>query len=288
MYYNIQAVLFYEIACFVFFLGFYFCSYSFGRQKIKLYICVRLKPVIISVDQTILIVLKGLLIGILVSAPMGPVGVLCIQRTLNKGRWHGLATGVGAMLSDVLYAMMVGMGMSFILAFVTQFQSAIQIFGSALLLLFGLVLFRSNPIRSFRQQKKNMSTYTQDLVTAFLITLSNPLIIFLFVGLFARLNLYNNDFSLWQHLIVFFSIALGAFIWWLLVTSVFSKLRNRFNLRKLWVVNRIIASVVIGIAALGIAYTALDEIGNKSIKGIGEKGIQILDTISGSMKHVER
>lgn len=234
-------------------------------------------------DQTISIVLKGLLIGILVSAPMGPVGVLCIQRTLNKGRWHGLATGVGAMVSDVLYAMMVGLGMSYVIVFITQYQSAIQILGSVLLLLFGLVLFRSNPIRSFRQQKRNKSTFTQDFVTAFLLTLSNPLIIFLFVGLFARLNLYNDGFSLWHHLIVFVSVAFGALIWWLLVTSVFGKLRNRFNLRKLWVVNRIIASVVIAIATLGIVYTALDEMGNNPVKGMEKKGIEILDTLSGSI-----
>ncbi|MFZ4456278.1 MAG: LysE family translocator [Bacteroidales bacterium] len=196
-----------------------------------------------------------MLIGILVSAPMGPVGALCIQRTLNKGRWHGFATGVGAMFSDVFYAIMVGMGMSYILNFISKNETAIQVIGSILLLGFGIVLFRSNPIKTFQEQKKNITTYTQDLVTAFFITLSNPLIIFLFIALFARLNYYNDDFTLGQHILGFASIAAGALLWWFIVTYFFGKLRSKFNLRRLWVLNRIIASIVISISLLGLAYS---------------------------------
>ena len=60
-------------------------------------------------------IFKGLLIGIIASAPMGPVGILCIQRTLNKGRWYGFITGIGAAVSDTIYALIVGLGMSFIM-----------------------------------------------------------------------------------------------------------------------------------------------------------------------------
>ena len=212
------------------------------------------------VDQTFYIILKGVLIGVLVSAPMGPVGALCIQRTLNKGRWHGFATGVGAMLSDVLYSIMVGMGMSYILNFISKNETVIQIVGSALLFAFGVMLFRTNPIKSFQQQRKNITTFTQDFVTAFFITLSNPLIIFLFVALFARLNYYNSDFTLGQHILGFASIASGALLWWFLVTFLFGKLRSRFNLRRLWVLNRVIASIVIAISLLGLAYSMFYEV----------------------------
>ena len=59
-------------------------------------------------------IFKGILIGVIASAPMGPVGILCVQRTLNKGRWFGLATGVGAAASDIIYAGFAGFGMSFL------------------------------------------------------------------------------------------------------------------------------------------------------------------------------
>jgi len=66
------------------------------------------------------LILKGILIGIIASAPMGPVGILCIQRTLNKGRWYGFATGLGAAISDMLYALITGLGMSFIMDFISS------------------------------------------------------------------------------------------------------------------------------------------------------------------------
>ena len=69
------------------------------------------------------LILKGILIGIIASAPMGPVGILCIQRTLNKGRWYGFATGLGAAISDMLYALITGLGMSFIMDFISSPQA---------------------------------------------------------------------------------------------------------------------------------------------------------------------
>lgn len=76
---------------------------------------------------------KGLLIGILVSAPMGPVGMLCIQRTLSKGRWHGFVTGLGAMVSDIIYAMLTSLGMGVVVNFVEANQAPLQLAGSLVL-----------------------------------------------------------------------------------------------------------------------------------------------------------
>ena len=117
---------------------------------------------------------KGFIIGVVVSAPLGPVGVLCIQRTLNKGRWYGFITGLGASLSDIAYALLTGYGMS------------LQLFGSIMLLAFGIYTFRSNPVSSIRPVSTNKGSYFHNFITAFAVTLSNPLIIFLFIGLFAR------------------------------------------------------------------------------------------------------
>ena len=88
------------------------------------------------IEAIIFELVKGVVIGIMASAPMGPVGVLCLQRTINKGRWYGFITGLGAALSDILYALLTGYGMSFMDEFITRNQFALQLFGSALLLLF--------------------------------------------------------------------------------------------------------------------------------------------------------
>ena len=85
-------------------------------------------------------IFKGMMIGVIASAPMGPVGILCVQRTLNKGRWYGLATGVGAAVSDIIYAAIAGYGMSFVMDLINNDQNRfyLQIAVSVMLLFFGL------------------------------------------------------------------------------------------------------------------------------------------------------
>ena len=96
------------------------------------------------------LLVKGLIVGVVVSAPLGPVGVLCIQRTLNKGRWYGFVTGLGAALSDIGYALITGYGMSFMDDFLAKNQVLLQIIGSIMLFFFGIYTFRSNPAQSIR------------------------------------------------------------------------------------------------------------------------------------------
>ncbi len=92
--------------------------------------------------EVIVAILHGIVIGILMSAPMGPIGMLCIQRTLNKGRKSGLYTGIGAALSDFVYALLAGLGMSMIIDFVENNQAQLQLFGSFVLLGFGIYIAR--------------------------------------------------------------------------------------------------------------------------------------------------
>ena len=143
-----------------------------------------------TVELLIYIIFRGLAIGILVSAPMGPIGVLCIQRTLNKGRRSGLATGIGASLSDLFYAMLTGFGLSIVVDFIENNQAPLQIAGSLVLTCFGIYLYRQNPARNIRKRLNQKSSFTQDFASSFLLTLSNPLILLLLIGLFARLNFY--------------------------------------------------------------------------------------------------
>ena len=143
-------------------------------------------------------IFKGILIGVIASAPMGPVGVLCVQRTLNKGRWYGFVTGVGAAVSDIIYAGVTGLGMSLIVDFVSNQQNRfyLQIIGSFLLLAFGVYTYRSDPTRNLRNSGPNKGTLVHNFVTAFLVTLSNPLIIFLFLACYAQFAFVLPNLSL--------------------------------------------------------------------------------------------
>ena len=127
------------------------------------------------------IIVKGMVIGIMCSAPMGPVGILCVQRTLNKGRWYGFVTGIGATLSDFIYALITGFGMSFVMELIDNPQNKffLQISGSILLFCFGVYCFKSDPRKKVHESRKNQKgTLKHNFWTAFFVTFSNPLIIF--------------------------------------------------------------------------------------------------------------
>lgn len=193
---------------------------------------------------------KGLLIGILVSAPMGPVGMLCIQRTLSKGRWHGFVTGLGAMVSDIIYAMLTSLGMGVVVNFVEANQAPLQLVGSLVLSVFGYYIYQSNPVKNLRKQKERKLSFTQDFITAFLLTFSNVLIVLLYIGLFARFGFILPDHSLGMIIGGIICIGIGAISWWLFITYIVSKLRKWFNVRGIWLMNRIVGSTIIILSSI--------------------------------------
>lgn len=198
------------------------------------------------------LLIKGIMVGVVVSAPLGPVGVLCIQRTLNKGRWFGFVTGLGAALSDICYALITGYGMSFMDDFILKHHIFLQAAGSVMLLAFGIYTFRSNPVKSLRPTSTNRGTYLHNFVTAFFVTFSNPLIIFLFIGLFARFSFVMPGSPLELQLVGYLAILIGALLWWFGITYFVNKVRTRFNVRGIWILNRIIGIAVMIASVVGI------------------------------------
>lgn len=190
-------------------------------------------------------IFKGMLIGIIASAPMGPVGVLCVQRTLNKGRWYGLVTGAGAAVSDIIYAAFTGLGMSFVMDFVNDAQNKfyLQIIGSILLLIFGIYTYRSDPTRNIHQSSSKKGSLFHNGLTAFLVTFSNPLIVFLFMAAFAQFAfvLPNHPFEM---SVGFLSIVAGAMLWWFGLTWLVDKVGSKFDNSGLKIINQVIGSVV--------------------------------------------
>jgi threonine/homoserine/homoserine lactone efflux protein len=187
-----------------------------------------------------------MLIGMVASAPMGPVGILCVQRTLNKGRWYGFVTGIGAAVSDIIYAGITGFGMAFVMDFVNNDQNKfyLQIIGSVLLLAFGVYTYRSDPTKNMRQSGMQRGTIWYNMWTAFLVTFSNPLIIFLFMALFAQFAFVIPDHP-FEMVIGFASIVGGALLWWYGLSWLVDKVRTIFDAQGIRIINRIIGAVVI-------------------------------------------
>lgn len=191
------------------------------------------------------IIVKGMIVGIICSAPMGPIGVLCVQRTLNKGRWYGFVTGLGAALSDLIYALVAGFGMSFVMELIDNPQNKfyLQIFGSILLFTFGLYCYRSDPRKKIHESKNQKGTLIHNFLTAFIVTFSNPLIILLFIATFAQFAFVVPDHPVEMSL-GYLSIIGGALLWWYGLTWFIDKLRAMFSMDTILIINRIIGTVV--------------------------------------------
>ncbi|MDY9919449.1 Threonine/homoserine/homoserine lactone efflux protein [Porphyromonadaceae bacterium KH3R12] len=196
---------------------------------------------------------KGFLIGLLVSAPMGPINMLTIQRTLNRGRWHGFMTGLGATLSDLVYALITLVGLSFVADFFDEYEQIIQILGSVILFFFGLRVFQSNPLRDWTPNKLPQETrYLKDFVSSFLLTFSNVAIILVLIGLYARFsfNPLADGKTFFVAGLIAFTAAL--FIWWFLLTTMVSRLRKHFNRRGLVLLNRSVGTLLMLLGLGGI------------------------------------
>ena len=192
------------------------------------------------------VIVKGLLIGIVASAPMGPVGILCVQCTLNKGRIYGLITGLGAAVSDIIYALITGYGLSFIYDFIHNRTALfwLQLIGAALMFVFGVHTFRTNPAKNTHNVSRNKSSLVQNGVTGFFLAFSNPLLVLLFLALFTPFNFMLPELALYNQFIGYAAIFGGAMLWWLFITYVVSKLRERFDVRGVWMINKVIGTLV--------------------------------------------
>lgn len=203
-------------------------------------------------ESIIYMIWRGFAVGVLISAPMGPVGILCIQRTLDKGRHAGFYTGVGAAISDIFYCLLTGFGLSFIEEFIERNQNVIQLVGSIVLIAFSIYLFRKDPSSPLRRPVPQNVSARKNILGGFLFTFSNPLIIFLIIGLFARFNFTSPEIKGAYYAIGYLFIIVGALAWWYGITYAIEKVRSRFNMRAMKIMNITIGVVILIFACVGI------------------------------------
>lgn len=198
------------------------------------------------------IILTGFLIGFVLSIPVGPIAVLCIQRTLNRGKYHGWITGIGASTSDVFYATLAIFGLSFVVDFINTHEMIIEIIGAVVFFFLGIKLYKENPSANLSTENVRKESYLQDYLTAFGLTISNPLIIFLFITVFAQTEFVNSQTSIYQIVIALVSVFIGACTWWFLLTSLVNLLRNKINVRGLGLLNKLSGGMLIILAIVGL------------------------------------
>ena len=203
----------------------------------------------------ILFFLKALLVGLTAAIPLGPLGIMCIQRTLSKGRWAGFAVGLGSSVADTFYATIALLSVSYISQFLDRNRIWVMLIGGAIVLGIGLQIALKNPIKDLRRPIAGSlsSRRARDLLKGFLMTITNPGALVLMLGLFAFFGLDLGDGSHPEAAgFVLGGIFLGTAAWWFLLSSGISLFRKRFRLRQIIAINRIsgILIAVIGLSSL--------------------------------------
>lgn len=207
------------------------------RMKRRIFDC-RIDELIYFCEMLFSLFIQGLIVGFLVSVPLGPIGVFVVQRTVNKSRSAGLFSGMGAATSDTFYAIVAGFSLTIIVDFIQQHQLLFQVLGALILMVLGFYIFFKNPVRDLRRNRRRGATHFQDYISSFFITVANPLVIFVFIAVFASSGLVLNISEPYQALVIIVGIFVGACSWWFTLSGVVSLFRHRINLRFLWWFNK--------------------------------------------------
>ncbi len=196
--------------------------------------------------------MKGLLIGCIVSIPLGPMGLLAVQRTLNKGRASGFFSGMGIATADAIFALVAAIGLTFIINFLNEQKLYFQILGGIVVLLIGAKIFIANPIKQLRALRLKRVRPLKDFLSILLLALSNPLTVLMFVAVFAGLKLGGDLTSFGGAFFVVSGIFMGATFSWLFVSSIITHYRKKFRLRAIFWFNKLAGGTIffIGLATI--------------------------------------
>ncbi len=187
--------------------------------------------------------IRGLLTGLTIAAPVGPIGVLCIRRTLSEGRIAGLVSGLGAATADAAYGVIAALGLTLVADFLTAQQGWLRFVGGLFLFYLGVraILSRSAVLESVSLGKKGLiAAY----VTTLILTLTNPMTIFAFAAIYAGI------LSAGQHtanaLVLVLGVFCGSISWWTLLSAGVSLFRRRITPPALLWINRVSGLIVVG------------------------------------------
>lgn len=195
---------------------------------------------------------KGIIIGLSIAAPVGPIGILCIRRTLEYGRIMGFLTGFGAATADAVYGAIAAFGLTSISLLFINYQDFLRLVGGLFLIFLGSRAFFAKPSNKsiIARETNHFNAY----LSTFFLTLTNPMTILSFIGIFAGLGIAtNNESETRNAILLVIGVFIGSTIWWVLLSSAAAILRTRLTTRGLLWVNRISGMIIFGfgLVALG-------------------------------------
>lgn len=196
--------------------------------------------------------LKGFIVGMCASAPLGPIAILVVQKSLSKGHKSGFVSGLGASVVDTMYAIVAIFALAFAQKFIDDHRNLIFLVGGAVLMIVGFSMALSDPFRKMKDDG-NSSVSPKDFGQALALGLSNPMAIFVMFTLFAFFGLANQAPRDWHIAPIIISVSMGSVTYWFTVSWLLSRFRKTFQMNTILWISRITGAIVviIGIVLLG-------------------------------------
>lgn len=171
--------------------------------------------------------IKGIVMGFCVSAPVGPIGILCINRTLNKGYVAGLVSGLGATTADVVFAFVAGLGLNAVSTFLHDYKNWIHFVGLFFLIYIGIKTILKKPSKDENIINPESKGFWKDFLTTFFLTFTNPLTIFFFIAVFAGLGVSHLSFM--DAIPLLIGVLIGSGSWWTFLCGITVQLKKKLS-----------------------------------------------------------
>jgi threonine/homoserine/homoserine lactone efflux protein len=196
--------------------------------------------------------LKGVLVGLIIAVPTGPVGVLCIRRTIFHGQLAGFVSGLGAASADAIFGIIAAFGLSVVSELLLDYQQWLRLGGSAFLLFLGITAFTSDPLEG-TQDQRDPEDLIADFASTFLLTITNPITILAFLAIFAGIGFSGAHATLGRAAILVLGVWIGSLLWWAALALGAGAMRVSFGRQHLVWINRGSGGILVlsGVALLG-------------------------------------
>jgi threonine/homoserine/homoserine lactone efflux protein len=204
--------------------------------------------------------LKGLILGFSIAAPVGPIGLLCIQRTLDQGRRVGFVSGLGAASADAVYGSVAAFGLGAVFVWLGPWQTGLQIAGALFLIWLGIISIRKK-IGIVQKKAQTISGLVSAYGSTFLLTLSNPATVLSFLAIFSGAGLAPTDSAdMFSPSMMVAGVFCGSAFWWLVLSFSVSILRQHFlsNVRLMQWINRLAGLVLVLFGIVRILQVLMD------------------------------
>jgi threonine/homoserine/homoserine lactone efflux protein len=188
------------------------------------------------------IFLKGLVVGFLIATPVGPIGLLCIQRTLSEGKMHGLVSGLGAATADAIYGLIAALGLTFVSNFLFKEQFWLRLFGGIFLCYLGVRTFLSKPMG--QASSDDSPSYIGNYGSTFLLAFTNPITILVFAALFAGLGVVSSGIHYFSVGLSVGGVFTGSALWWFMLCGAAGILHGKISYGILTWLNRISGIII--------------------------------------------